>query len=395
MIMFAVFSSARKSLSRFALAVATLAVAACEPIPGAGLGGGASGPSGESVTVALLVPSGSGNPTDDLLAQSLENAARLAMRDLNGVTVDLRVYPTAANSDLAAANAAKAVDEGAEIILGPVYASAANAAGTAVAGRGVNVIAFSNNAEIAGGNVFVLGQTFRDSANRVVGYAVDQGKSRFVIVHGNDVAGRLGRDAVANAVAARGATVTASVDYALSQQSVISRIPAMKSAVESTAADALFMTSDSASALPLLTQLLPEAGINSQVAQFMGLTRWDIPPQTLNLPGVQNGWFAVPDPGASARFSSEYQAAYGRAPHLIGGLAFDGIAAIGALASRGGGNALSAAALTQSAGFRGAGGIFRFLPDGTNQRGLAVATIRDAQVAILSAAPQSFGSAGF
>jgi ABC-type branched-subunit amino acid transport system substrate-binding protein len=103
----------------------------------------------------------------------------------------------------------------------------------------------------------------------------------------------------------------------------------------------------------------------------------------------------VPDPAASARFSSQYQAAYGRAPHAIGGLAFDGIAAIGALVSRGGDTALSASALTQGAGFRGASGIFRFLPDGTNERGLAVATIRDAQVAILSPAPQSFGGAGF
>jgi ABC-type branched-subunit amino acid transport system substrate-binding protein len=271
--MFAVFSPARKLLRRLALAAAALAVAACEPIPGTGLGGGGSVPSGEPVQVALLVPSGSGSSTDELLAQSLENAARLAMRDLNGVAVDLRVYPTAANSDLAAANAVKAVEEGAKIILGPVYASTANAVGTAVAGRGVNVLAFSNNTQIAGGNVFLLGQTFQNTANRVVGYAADQGKSRFVIVHSNDVAGQLGRDAVATAVAARGATVTAAVDYALSQQAVIARIPLIKSAVESTGADAIFMTSDSASALPLLTQLLPEAGVTSQVAQFMDLTR--------------------------------------------------------------------------------------------------------------------------
>ena len=147
--------------------------------------------------------------------------------------------------------------------------------------------------------------------------------------------------------------------------------------------------------LPLLSQLLPEAGVSSEVTQFMGLTRWDIPAQTLSLPGVQNGWFALPDHGAASAFNGQYQAAYGAAPHPIGGLAFDAIAAIGALASQGQGQTLTAAALTQGAGFRGASGIFRLNPDGTNTRGLAVATISEAQVKILSPAPQRFGGAGF
>jgi hypothetical protein len=372
-----------------------LALMACDTVPGAGFGSGQNISVGDPVPVALLVPSGSGQGTDELLAQSLENAARLAMRDLNGVEIDLRVYPTAGDTALAAANAKKAVDEGAKIIIGPVYASAANAAGNAVSGSNVNVLSFSNNAAIAGGNLFVLGPTFQNTADRMVGYASSQGKQRYVIVHGKDTAGIQGRDAIMRAVAGRGGSVVGTVDYALSQQDVIAAIPRIKEAVTGAAADALFMTTDTASALPLLSQLLPEAGINSQVAQFMGLTRWDIPPQTLSLPGVQNGWFAVPDPSATAAFSSQYQAAYGRAPHPIGGLAFDAVAAIGALASQGKADALTTSALTQGAGFRGASGIFRLNADGTNTRGLAVATIVSAKVQIISPAPRSFGGAGF
>jgi hypothetical protein len=52
--------------------------------------------------------------------------------------------------------------EGAAIILGPVSADEANAAGVAVAASGVNVLAFSNNPTIAGGNVFLLGSTFQN-----------------------------------------------------------------------------------------------------------------------------------------------------------------------------------------------------------------------------------------
>lgn len=389
--MFPVFQYARKGLRLLSVSVMAAALAACDAIPTAGVGG----PAGDPVQVALLVPSGSGRGTDEFLAQSLENAARLAIRDLNGAQIDLRVYQTAGDASLAAANADKAVTEGAKIIVGPVYAQAANAAGKAVAGRGVSVLSFSNNAAVAGGNLFVLGPTFDNTATRMANYAIAQGKQRFIVVFSADTAGQQGRDAITTAIAAGGASTVATVSYRLSQQDVIAAIPQIKDAVERTGADAIFFTTESATALPLLTQLLPEAGISTDVAQFIGLTRWDIPPQTLSLPGVQNGWFAMPDQAATRAFSAKYQAAYGDAPHPIGGLAFDAIAAIGALQSQGGAVNLSPAALTQGAGYRGASGIFRLNADGTNSRGLAVATIDDAQVLILNPAPQSFGGTGF
>ena len=70
----------------------------------------------------------------------------------------------------------------------------------------------------------------------------------------------------------------------------------------------------------------------------------------------------------------------------LAGLAFDGIAAVGALVRSGISNALTGAALTQGAGFRGASGIFRLRNDGTNERGLAVATIREQAVVVLEGA---------
>ena len=134
------------------------------------------------VPVALLVPRGSAQAGDALLAQSLENAARLAIADLNGVQIDLRIYDTAGNPQQAATAATTAINDGARVILGPVYAEAANAAALAAAQRNVNVLAFSNNTAIAGGNVFILGPTFDNTARRLAGYAARQGKGNMVIV---------------------------------------------------------------------------------------------------------------------------------------------------------------------------------------------------------------------
>ena len=391
--MFAVFTTARKA----ALAVVTLAAVALLPgcDPATVGGGGPTINTSKPVPVALLVPQSSDQGGAAVLAQSLENAARLAIADLQNVQVDLRVYDTRGDAATAAAVAKQAVSEGARIILGPVYAEAANAAGLAVASQQINVLSFSNNPSIAGGNVYVLGPTFENTARRLSGFAVRQGKGNILIVHGTDVAGQMGRNAIRMALAETGAQEAGAVAHELSQQGVIDAVPVIRDAVQTDGADALFLTATTAGALPLLTQLLPEAGVSPETTQFIGLTRWDIPAQTLALPGVQGGWFAMPDPVLATQFRDRYAHTYGGPPHPIGGLAYDGIAAIGALVGAGKSNALTGAALTQPAGFRGVGGIFRLRPDGTNERGLAVATIQNKQVVVIDPAPTSFSGAGF
>lgn len=390
--MLSAIRGACKSLARLLLVVPFLLIAACVPAGGPSAGKGPKIDGSQPVTVALLVPGGSGQASDAVLASSLENAARLAMADLNGVTIDLRVYQTGGDPGTAQAMAVKAMDEGARIILGPVFAQEANAVGVAAAGRGVAVLAFSNNTDIAGGNVFVLGSTFDNTARRLAGFAVRQGKNRVMIVHDRNTAGELGKEAIQKGVAAAGGSVVAVSTYEFSQTGVTGAAPGVVKTANETGASALFLTADTAGALPLLSQALVDNGIDRSMTKFIGLTRWDIPSATLALPGLQGGWFAMPDPSLTAQFQSRYQSAYGDTPHPIAGLAYDGIAAIGALARSG--KDLGTSGLTQNAGFVGVTGIFRLRADGTNERGLAIAEIRNNQIFIIDAAPRSFAGAG-
>ena len=393
--MFAAFTSACKIAGRiFVLFAALWALAACQPVS---LGGG-DGPNinpGAPVAVALLVPHGAASPQEQKLARDLERAARLAVADLQGVKIDLRVYGTGGSAARAQEAALNAVADGAKIIIGPLHAEAANAAAVSVANKNVNVLAFSNNPTIAGGNLFILGQTFDNTANRLAGYSARQGKKRALTVYSNNLAGQLGKQAIAQAMAANGGSVVGAVGYDFSQQGVVSAIPKVKSAAASGNADAIFMTANAAGALPLFAQMLPEAGLGPTATQYIGLARWDTPPQTLELPGVQGGWFTLPDPARAAQFRNRFAAANGEQPHAIAGLAYDGIAAVGALVKSGKRDALTRGALTQSAGFKGVSGVFRLRPDGTNERGLAIATIRNNKVVIIENAPQGFGGAGF
>jgi hypothetical protein len=288
----------------------------------------------------------------------------------------------------------QAVNDGAKIIIGPVFAQDAAAAGRAVASRGINVLSFSNNTAVAGGNVFVLGNTFDNTANRLVRFAITRGRGDILIVHAQDASEETGRDAIQRAIQSSGASLAGISAFELSQQGVINAVPRISAQVRSSGANAIFLTSGTSGAIPFLAELLPENGVSPAVVQYIGLQRLDIPESARTLSGLQGAWFALPDPSLAAQFSARYQSAYGAAPHPIAGLAYDAIAAIGALVSQGNANALTGQALTQPAGFAGVGGAFRLLPNGMNERALAVGQIQNNQVIVIDPAPRSFGGAG-
>lgn len=397
--MFARLKAARKSFATAikALAAATTfaALAACD---GTGIpiaGGGPTIDTSKPVPVALLVPYESESSSDIELARSLENAARMAMADLDGVTIDLRVYPTGGQAERASAAASQAAAAGAKIILGPVYGGSAKLAGIPAAKAGINVVSFSNNPDIAGGNVFILGNTFANTADRLTRYAVSQGKKNILVVNGNAAAENAGAAAIIASASRNGAQIAGQTSFELSQQGVAQAIPEITSAVRSTGADTIFFTSGNDGAMPLLAQLLPENGVSSPNPQFIGLQRLNVPATALTLPGLQDSWFAIPDVALTQTFASRYSATYGAPPHSLAGLAYDGIAAIGALVKAGNQNALTAQGLTRPSGFAGVSGVFRFRPDGTNQRGLSVATIQNNQVIEIDPAPRAFGGTGF
>ncbi|WP_299816496.1 penicillin-binding protein activator [uncultured Jannaschia sp.] len=383
----------RRTRKGATLVAASATLAACNVAGPIVSGSGADGVRGDGpVRVALLVPQGSSRSTDAVVARSLENAARLAVADLGGGSVTLDVYATQGTPAGATSAANAALAAGAQVILGPLYADNAAAAGVAAAGSGVPVLSFSNNTSVAGGNVWVLGNTFENTARRVLGFAAAQGRNRVLVTHADDENGRIANAAVQTAARGSGAQITGAVPYQLSQQGIAAVAPQIVERAEATGTNAVFLTGNTSGDLPVISALLSEQGLGDEETRFLGLTRWDIPTDALSLPGLQGGYFALPDPGPMAQFNARYAAAYGTQPHSLASLAYDGVAAIGAIAGQG--RTVGRGTLTSGAGFAGTGGVFRLRGDGTNDRALAVAQIVNQQIQVVSPAPNTFGGAG-
>ncbi len=351
----------------------------------------------QPVRVALLAPLGSGDPGREQLGRGVVNGAKLAQSDLRNAAIELTVYNDGGTSGGGAAAASQAVAEGAQIIVGPFFSTATAGAAPVAASAGLTVISLSNNPEVAGGNVYIIGNTFNNTADRLVAYGMSRGLRSFAVVHPQGLEGDTARNAVAGAVQARGANLVGSDSYSLSVASIQAAAGPIASRLIGSGANAVILTDGPTGGLSFIAEGLRNSGLAPSQAQFLGLQRWDASAEALAQPSLQGGAFAAPDPGLLGAFEGRYRTTFGEEPSAAASYAYDAVAAVGALiaeARNSGGSPFSTDRLTQPAGFAGVNGPFRFLPNGMNQRNLAIIEVRDGQAVVTERAPRSFVALG-
>src|ERR1700686_2645606 len=130
------------------------------------------------VKVGLILPlSGSGNAA--VAAQSMRNAAEMALAEFKNPDLQLLVKDDAGTVPGAQQAAQQALDEGAEIVLGPLFALTVGPVAQLARGRNVPVIAFSTDANVAAHGVYLLSFLPESDVDRIIGYAASQGKKSF------------------------------------------------------------------------------------------------------------------------------------------------------------------------------------------------------------------------
>src|SRR5215469_8023459 len=127
------------------------------------------------VKAGLILPlSASGNAT--VAAQSMRNAAEMALAEFNNPDVQLLVKDDAGSAPGAQQAAQQALDEGAEIILGPLFALSVGPVAQLARARNVPVIAFSTDSSVASHGIYLLSFLPETDVDRIIGYASTQGK---------------------------------------------------------------------------------------------------------------------------------------------------------------------------------------------------------------------------
>jgi ABC-type branched-subunit amino acid transport system substrate-binding protein len=357
------------------------------PGPSAGPAGPAQQPQAVGngqVKVGLILPlSASGNA--GIAAQSMKNAAEMALAEFQNPNIQLLIKDDGGSTQGAQQGTQQALDEGAEIILGPLFALSVPATAQLARAKGVSVIAFSTDSSVAGRGVYLLSFLPESDVNRIIDYSASIGKRSFAAMVPDNAYGNVVEAAFKQAVGRKGGRVVAFTKYTADRAGAARAV-----APQLGSADGLFIADDGDSVVAV-AEALTAAGANLKNIQLLGTGLWDNP-RVFASPSLQGGLYASPDPSGFRNFSGRYRTRYGSDPVRTATLAYDAVALVAALARTQGPTRFSPDVLTNPSGFAGIDGLFRFRADGTNERGLAVMRVGSGGGVAVAGSPKSFGA---
>ena len=337
--------------------------------------------------VALLLPksaAGNGGAT----ATAFRNAAELAIRDFPNAGIQIAVYDTGGAPAGAQLAASAALGEGAEMILGPVFAPEVAATAPQARQAGVAVVAFSSDANVAAPGIYLLSFLPSDDVERIVSYAASQGRKSYAALLPANAYGSVAEGAFRRAVAAQGGRIVAIRTYGTDPADIQAK--AREIAAIASQADALFVPEGGQAALTIAATLA-EAGVTRGGLRFLGSGQWD-DPRILSDPALVGSWYPAPARQGFEEFSRKYQAAYGSVPPRNATLAYDATVLAAGLARQLDAGASQNSVMTNPNGFRGLDGVFRFLPSGVTERRLAVYEVTGSGARIVAPAASGFGA---
>lgn len=357
-----------------------------------------------AVKVAILLPL---SGESERLGTAMLNAAQIALFDIGHNNFQLSPYDTQGSPQGASNAARQALQDGAQLVLGPVFGRSALAARTVLNGSGVNMIAFTTDWGLANRETFVMGFLPFDQVERVIRYAAASGIQNVGVVSPSDEYGDIVMDAYNQNAYQAGLNTVAAERFsprARDLTSVMSKISAYESRVgpdgETVAPppfEALFMPVGGDNARTL-SALAMKYDLNPDQVRRIGTGLWDDSSLATEV-SMDGAWFAAPDPAARDDFMRRYFEIYNVSPPRLATLAYDATALAAVLAQNGLRQGrqpdFNYNALTNPNGFSGIDGIFRFRPNGLVERGLGILEYRGGKITVRDPAPRTFQQRGF
>ncbi len=270
--------------------------------------------------VGLILPL-SANGNAGAAGQAMRNAAEMALAELGDSNIALLPKDDGGTGQGAQVAVQQAIEEGAQIVLGPLFAHSVTSAKPIARDRGVPMIAFSTDSNVAATGTYLLSFLPESDVDRVVAYAISQGKRSFIGLVPGSAYGSVVEGEFKQSVARRGGRVMALEHYADGRNKIgdAARLVAQAAG----GADALFIP-DGGEAVNEMIAALAAAGVNVRQFALMGTQLWD-DPKIFSNPQLEGGWYPGPDPAGFHAFADRYRSRYGQDPPRPAALAYDAV----------------------------------------------------------------------
>ncbi len=322
-----------------------------------------------------------------VVGNSMRNAAELSLSEFQGADVSLLVKDDRGTADGARSGAEEAFRDGAELLIGPLFAPSVQAAGQVARAANRPLIGFSTDASVASRGIYLLSFLAETEVERVVSYAASQGRRSFGALVPDTAYGKVAEAEFQQAVSRRGGRVVTIERYAASPEKIRESVGRIAQGFAQM--DALFVP-EQADNLGFVVQSLQQGGLDAGKVKLLGTGVWN-DARVFRIAGLQGAWFAAPDTAGFNAFAGRYRTKFGSDPTRNATLAYDAVSLAAALVRTQGTQRFAENVLTNPQGFAGADGVFRFRPDGISERGLAVLQVGNGSATTVSPAPRDLG----
>lgn len=337
------------------------------------------------VKVGLLLPLSGPAGT---LGQALLKGAQMALFEIGVRNLELVPRDTQGTPEGSREAARALLGENVQIIIGPVFADSVRAAKSVLSGSNINMLVFSTDWTLAGGNTFIMGFLPFDQVERITRYAAGRNLQRIGLIAPNSPYGQVVSAEFRDESAMLGVITTNTVTYS---EGLTPRIEDIQR-FSQIPTDAVLIAAGGQEAVTT-SAILSQFDLPPQSVVRLGTGLWDDPSLASN-PDFEGALFAAPPREERENFERRFISLYGMTPPRLTSLAYDALALTAVLTHNGQQNtgrpAFDKASLTNPNGFSGIDGIFRFRSNHMAERGLAVLQFQRGRIVTADPAPQTF-----
>lgn len=360
--------------------------------------------------------------------QGLKNATMLALEDTKNPNLILQFYDTKSTPEGARTAIINALNQRAQMIIGPLKSTSLRAISDEAVSRQIPVIAFSTSEEVLQPNIYTLGLLVDEQVNRIISYAASKGRSRLALLLPDNATGIAVAKAAVKSAQQNQVSLTRigfyqpnTTDFSDILKKMTdfntrsSRMDKMRKTLQvqaeqgdenSQKALRRVSTHDTLGEVDFDMVLIPETGAKLKSAismfgyydvfspdvKFLGTSIWENT-RLNNESTIIGSWYPALSRNHSNYFANKYAFVFGEKPQTLYSLAYDAVALSNALARQN--NRDLTGVITSPDGYVGINGMFRLFENGYNQHSMDIIEVRKTGDTVVDEAPKRFSENDF
>jgi ABC-type branched-subunit amino acid transport system substrate-binding protein len=336
----------------------------------------------DSFKVAMLLPLSGKAST---FGSGLQNAAMMALDDTNNPKLQVRFYDTKSSPQGAAAALETALNNNAELILGPLMFEEVLAVSSTAQNRHLPLISFSTSPQVLGGGIYTLGLLSDEQIRRIVSYGAKQGRKRIAVVAPDTDAGLNVAKSVYEAAGENGMVLT---KIGFFEPSTLEFSELVQQMIKVKDFD-MILIAETGNRLKAISGTFGYYDVAYPDVLFAGTSVWENTNLTKETT-LFNAVYPVISRVHQEYFNKKYKDLFGDTPNTLYAYAYDGVALASALSTKHGHDLYTA--IEDEDGYIGINGVFRLFADGTNEHALDITEVTPSGLKVVDAAPKKFGT---